>query len=824
MVIMNLEELSKIDNLIFKYNEIEIKKSFLKQNLDNDIKNDEINYLIEKGTILASSNKFKNRNRALNIATIIPNICSNIEYISGCQNILNKLRNFTAIDVLNKKYPEASNKYISVVDEIRQEYEKISNTENILDQEILFNNTQCAIYRLFNENKDISVSAPTSIGKSFVVIMSLVNKIEKIKKNIVYVVPTRALINQVIEDIRKHLCGDYFVTSSPDTTSINKDAVGIFVLTQERLYNLCNNNNGIDIGLLIIDEAQNIKSGSRGILLEYSIKYAKKIWRNINVIYLSPLINNPSKLLRNNDRGGSFFSKESLVRQNIIKLIRIKGGGYVLKLNNKVIEEKVKIKRGGNLYKSIVNVYSKFNNGEKSIIYCSDTEMIKNVCKELCSRSDIKEKHIDRLDEFADFVAKYINKNYMLVKCIKRGIAFHYGALPSFIRMGVEELAKDGLIDIMVCTSTLLQGINIPAQNIYICNPRAGRKNKFDSLDFWNLIGRAGRIKYDLCGNIILLDTNSWDNIDKYDNDDIELKYATELNNEQIVSLENSMTNVDYRFNPYDDKEKEFSDTIESALVFDNILGEKVNIESTDIENHIKNITNNYREISSLLIKLIGIKAMNIQKVWNIFRENDEEIEKWININPYQEGFIDRYSKIIQLINDNILEGRLYRKSNPGEKENKSFERILYCSNSWIRGNSIRSIIFHDFSRFENEDEVTNVVQKQIYYLNDVIRYKLVKGMYAYQEILKEYLIRTKREKLIEKLPNIAMFLEIGACDDIAIELISLGLIRELAIEITKKYKLNKNNLIKSLKNLDLYNINLNKYSEKRILNFINGL
>lgn len=451
--------------------------------------------------------------------------------------------------------------------------------------------------------------------------------------------------------------------------------------------------------------------------------------------------------------------------------------------------------------------------------------MIKNVCKELCNRSDIEEKHNETLDEFANFVAKYINKNYILVKCLKKGIAFHYGALPSFIRIGIEELAKNGLIDIMVCTSTLLQGINIPAQNIYICNPKAGRQNKFDSVDFWNLIGRAGRINYDLCGNIILIDTDSWDDIDGYDNKDIELKYATELNDEQITSLENSLTNENYIFNPFNDTEKDFSDTMESALVFDNISGkDEIDIKSPDIKKYIDNITDKYVDLSSLLIKLMGIKAINIEKVWRIFEKSDDKIKDWMIINPYQENFIDRYSKIIKLINENILDGRLYNDQSEDGEGNSSFNKILYCSNSWIRGNSIRSIIFHNFDKFDDEDEVTNVVQSQVYYLNSVVRYKLVKGMYAYQEILKEYLKITKREKLIEKLPNIAMFLEMGACDDIAIELISLGLIRELAIEITKTYKLDKNNLVKSLKSINLSNMKINKYSMKKIVNFINDL
>ena len=43
----------------------------------------------------------------------------------------------------------------------------------------------------------------------------------------------------------------------------------------------------------------------------------------------------------------------------------------------------------------------------------------------------------------------------------------------------------------MFCTSTLLEGVNLPAKNIFIFSNAIGN-SKFSDVDFWNLAGRAG--------------------------------------------------------------------------------------------------------------------------------------------------------------------------------------------------------------------------------------------------------------------------------------------------------------------------------------------
>lgn len=826
MRIFELDDIKNIDKLIHKYNVLEIEKFFLNNNINKKIDDDEIDYLLECGIILASSNKYKNRERALKIATLIPRIDDNYTILVVCRNILYKLKNFATIgkldNLITNKYDipkiEIGNK-LSIIEQIREQYEIISNTVDIMGKEVTLNNTQYDIFNIMNKYKNISISAPTSIGKSYILTQLIFDEMKRTKKSVVYVVPTRALINQVINNIKEFKSdNDFFITSSSDTKNLIHDEIGIFVLTQERLFQL-SNSKGANIGTLIVDEAQNIMEGSRGVLLEYSIKYAKQIWKNMRVIYLSPLVNNPEKLLENNglnEGDKAYNSNEYSVRQNMLKLTETSKGIFNLKLNNKVIKENIDIGKYTKIEQNMANVYSKLNNGEKSIIYCNTPSSALKVCNELYLSCDEGYKISKDVENFANFIENYIHKNYKLVKYLKRGIAFHYGNLPAFVRGGIEDLAKDGKIDTIVCTSTLLQGINIPAQNIYIFNPRKGRTKKsyLSNLEFWNLVGRAGRMGFDLSGNIILVQFGCWEDINKYDETKkhLNINYATDLSEDQVVEVEKALIDNEY----INKSNIEFIHNIESGFIFDYISSQHTDnfYKSTKINTYIEESVEKYKEIEPLLIKLMGIKPQYIQKVWDILKLDDKNIEEYIIPHPYKENFEKIYIKALKIINENIIPNKLYVR-------NQGLIRTLSVSSKWIKGKQMKEIIFHKFKNFKDEDKVTETVSSQVDYLNSNIRYLLVKGVYAYQEILKEYLLQTNREKMIEKIPNIPMYLEFGACDEIVLELISLGLMRELAIDINRKLKIDKDDIISSLKLVSIEELNLNPYSENKLKEFI---
>ncbi len=82
--------------------------------------------------------------------------------------------------------------------------------------------------------------------------------------------------------------------------------------------------------------------------------------------------------------------------------------------------------------------------------------------------------------------------------------------MPQFVRFYIKELFESKEIDLLCCTSTLLEGVNMPAKNIVLYSPKAG--DEMDRLSILNLAGRAGRLLKDYYGKIYCINVNEWKN------------------------------------------------------------------------------------------------------------------------------------------------------------------------------------------------------------------------------------------------------------------------------------------------------------------------
>lgn len=848
-MIVNKECINKIDKLIDKYIILEIKKEFLHEEYNYEESIDELIFLLENALILSSSYSNKNKERALSIATIVAKISLKGNKLQSIASvILGRLRNFQNQKLIDDKYEKIK---ISPFDVLKNNIYKINNTVELMNREYLLNDFQLKFYELVKKNKITSISAPTSVGKSFIIKRIIIDSLLSGLNCCVYVVPTRALIAEVVNEFRKEISRNnlnisFNVSSSSDTTSLNRELKTILVLTQERFYQLCNNNE-INVDMLIVDEAQNVMDGKRGVLLEYSIKYAKKLWSDLKLIFISPLINNPEEFTEkfaDNDKCGYFNEMKSSVRQNIIKLYK-DTRGYKITVNDNLVAEKVRINRSGSIPENIARVVEKFDNGENCIIYCNTTRIAVNVCEKLFSLGKYNNlENNNELNEFADFIEYSISKKYLLSKYIRKGIVYHYGKLPPFIRGGIEELAAKGYFKVIACTSTLLQGINLPAQNIYVYNPIKGQgenKKELSNLEFWNLAGRAGRMGYDFCGNIILIQNNHWEDINKYDDKNNKVQFVSDQYKE-IHKLKNLLLNSEFvdGKNEVDNTEEvddidciydndDINDYIVSSTLIDRINNQKLINNKTEDDNYnslekiVDKIIDDFKPPKELLIRLVGMKYTNINKLWTYFKQNDKNIENFLIPHPFnisKQVFLDRYGRTIEIINKYLMNGSLYNQYTK--------EKLKYMSYSWITENKLKSILLYKIitdtsgKNYTNK-EVSKMVEEQVKYLNGDIRYKLVKGFYAYDEILKEYLIVTGRKEILDKIINVPMYLEIGACKNATVELIALGINREFAIELVNNYKITEKNIIEQIRKIDLSKLN-NNYLIKKLDEFIKTL
>jgi len=130
------------------------------------------------------------------------------------------------------------------------------------------------------------------------------------------------------------------------------------------------------------------------------------------------------------------------------------------------------------------------------------------------------------LAELAKFIEKHIHKQYSLASYVRRGVAFHYGNMPSLLREGIEEAFKHGELDYLCCTTTLFQGVNLPARNVFIDTPTRGKGAALDEASLWNFAGRAGRLGEEIVGNVFLVNYENWDTQPLTERKPFEMKSA----------------------------------------------------------------------------------------------------------------------------------------------------------------------------------------------------------------------------------------------------------------------------------------------------------
>lgn len=135
-------------------------------------------------------------------------------------------------------------------------------------------------------------------------------------------------------------------------------------------------------------------------------------------------------------------------------------------------------------------------------------------------------------------------------------------------------------IDYLFCTSTLLEGVNLPAKNIFILSNAIG-STKFNSIDFWNLAGRAGRLTKELSGNIICLryidQGNKWKNPER-DLEVLKNKTVKEINpiiisgeKNFFKNIKNAIENREYTNKQATEGEKSYGTVMQILFYFINL-------------------------------------------------------------------------------------------------------------------------------------------------------------------------------------------------------------------------------------------------------------
>ena len=338
-----------------------------------------------------------------------------------------------------------------------------------------------------DSNQVISVSAPTAAGKSFIFSKYILKKIESSHElSVLYIVPSRALISQVEADLKevvKESGKKVDLVTLPRNKKQSESEYSIYIFTQERLHFFLNDHPNKKFDLAIIDEAHKLTDSYRGILLQHAI--LKLANDSTKIIYATPFSKNPEELLTLHpkvDRKRALYSSAATVNQNIFWLTQAPRRSMHWELTQVIDEPKrvgeviLKNKPTNQMKRLAFLAYEIGSKSYGNIVYVNgpaDAEKAALLIKDCILTDKNREKLTDdELTELAGLCGDTIHRKYALIECLKFGVAFHYGNIPQLIRNKIEELFKKNKITFLICTSTLIEGVNMSCKNIFVRGPR----------------------------------------------------------------------------------------------------------------------------------------------------------------------------------------------------------------------------------------------------------------------------------------------------------------------------------------------------------------
>ena len=358
-----------------------------------------------------------------------------------------------------------------------------------IDEGISLHPEQMRVLNLIKEYSGLIFSAPTSFGKTFVVFEYIVR--EK-PNNIVLIVPTLALVDEYKQKIIKKYkdsFSEYKIYTNIDSElKYDFERKNLFILTHDRVVNEDLNSVFSMIDFLVIDEVYKLKidfNDDRVLILNLAYKFLME--KSKKYLLLAPFLKEVKNIDKIKNKPKFFSSDFSPVVNNVIE--------------RRISNEKDR-------YSETVKVVNELDGTKRLIYFPTVYSLNKFLSNQWELYTTIKPN--ENLQEFINWASNEIHEEWSVIKALKSGVLVHHGQLPLGIRMLQLDLFdnRESGYDIMLCTSTLLEGVNTACENIIITKP-ARNKTEFDAFDFFNLVGRTGRLFQYYLGNAYYIRADS---------------------------------------------------------------------------------------------------------------------------------------------------------------------------------------------------------------------------------------------------------------------------------------------------------------------------
>ncbi|MBG6074086.1 MULTISPECIES: DEAD/DEAH box helicase [unclassified Polaromonas] len=339
-----------------------------------------------------------------------------------------------------------------------------------MPKDIVFTTKQAEVYRTLMAGRNVILSAPTSFGKSLIIDAIIASDRHN---NIVVVVPTLALVDETRRRLMRFR-DRYKVITHLSQKPAQRN---IFLHTQERVVE---NTQIENIDFFVIDEFYKLQidegqTDERAVLLNHAFyrlaKQAKQFYMlgpNINELPDGFGANYNCTFIRTDF--STVACDTHLVPAGSDASTRLKN--LVPQLSGPTLVFSGSVKGARVLGKAVAEVLNKFEPSEM-------------------------------LQDAIEWLSKNYSPKWGLVQSLKRGVGTHHGKLPRSVAQMLVRLFNRGHLDYLVCTSTLIEGVNTAARNVVVADNKISNR-KYDFFTFNNIRGRSGRMWQHFVGHVYL--------------------------------------------------------------------------------------------------------------------------------------------------------------------------------------------------------------------------------------------------------------------------------------------------------------------------------
>ncbi len=346
----------------------------------------------------------------------------------------------------------------------------------IVGEKRVFHTLQLQIYRELVAGRNVVLSATTSVGKS-----AIVDAVIATGKHhhLAIIVPTIALIDETRRRLATQFGDQYDIVTHP-TQITSPERETIFILTQERALTRK------DLSLVtffVIDEFYKLDlrgddDDERSV--DLNLCFHKLASTGAQFYLIGPHVDGVV---------GLASSYEYLFVPSLFSTVALD-----------IVQFRLP-RHGGQREEKLIDLCTDLTS--PTIIYCQSPHSAQDAASALLDATLFP--LVPELDAAVEWLTFEYPSDWIVTTALKHGIGIHHGNIPRALQQYVLRAFESGILKLLVCTSTMIEGVNTVAENVILFDKRLNNTS-LDHFTFRNIAGRAGRMRRYFVGKVFVLE------------------------------------------------------------------------------------------------------------------------------------------------------------------------------------------------------------------------------------------------------------------------------------------------------------------------------